>query len=208
MKMIPCDYLAGNYDPSIFNTSSVAGNDTNYSKSSMLSEEPSNHHVEKMYGFVCITLAAIGMTAHGNVNTYLYSKKYKVGCILFWQAIAGFLASHSILVILSLTNRHTYYVFPTGCWCITFSVLYGLSSLFGYIFANYAYPYLSISELAVANTFITVILYVVQRTILSSFHSGNANAMEVTGIVIILICILSSCLGRCNSNGTHEQKKA
>ena len=197
LKMIPCDYLDGDYDPSIFNTSSTMGNDTDYSTTSMTPTENHHRRMTTIYGYMCIAMAAIGMTIHGNVNKYLYNHEYKVGCILFWQGIAGCLTSHSILVILSVTTHHSYYTYPTGCWCIIFSALFGLSSLFGYIFANFAYPYLSISELAVANTFITIILYVVQRTVLSAFHSGNANTVEVLGIVIILFCILSTCFSRC-----------
>ena len=195
LKMIPCDYLDGDYDPSTFNTSVTVGNDTDYTTIG-----PTDTHHSRMneiYGYICIAMAAIGMTIHGNINKYLYSHEYKVGCILFWQGIAGCLTSNSVLAILSVTTNHSYYTYPTGFWCIIFSALYGFSSLFGYIFANFAYPYLCISELAVANTVITIILYVVQRTVLSAFHSGNANTVEVLGIIIISFCILSTCLSRC-----------
>ena len=92
-----------------------------------------------------------------------------------------------ILLILYVLNNlimeEKYFDYNLGFICIVFTVIYIFISASATTLSYYSVYYAPVSSFAVSLVCTSVLLYVSQRTFLKTFYPGNANAVEVIGIM-------------------------
>ena len=142
-----------------------------------------NH--QKLVGYLLVVLGGLGHTVRSNLAKYLQAH-YSVCAVLFWVFLGDAIFSFSITVVWKLIKEESFMDVSLGTYCILFTCTYLLFSLSGTCFSYLSVNYVQVSSYAFSLVSITVLLYVSQRTFLKSFYPGNANVMEVFGVVICL----------------------
>ena len=136
-------------------------------------------------GYIFIVIAAISITIDGNIVKSLV-EQYPSPVVLFWVILfEGFVSFIINLIWISL-NGDASYTFPSGNYCVLFTLFFIIFSCISNTLGYYAYKQLHVSTIALTMVIITIFLYVSQRTFLSDFHSGHGNTMELFGVGVII----------------------
>ena len=179
--MIPCDYLDSLRYPNHTNTIVYLVNETNQG----VDHKTSVQKETLFFGCGLILIAALASTFYGNFIK-LVTTQYAALSAMFWitlsQGILSFLIS---LVWLSFTGE-SFLFLPSGRYCRMFTILVIVSIASAKCFVYASYKYIPISTVALGNAFVSVVLYICQRTFLSAFHPGHANLPEVFGLITVL----------------------
>ena len=142
-------------------------------------ESRSKEYVQTVVGYVLCVAAAVTSTAYIQVirrkltdlNIFVYN---------FWACLFGISSSFCIMAA-----TETPY-FPTIAICILFLLIHMFTAGSHAIFAYRAYQLLDPLVASLVNTLQIGAAFVLQYTVLYGLYPGNANALEVTGAVLIL----------------------
>ena len=169
-----------------YDNETFVGNYTSHMSASktVLSANAQLHRT--IYGYILIIISSIFLTAEGNVIKHRL-ETCKAPVAIFWTSLFEGTACFLINLILTRFNNDVLYEIPTAKYCLlfycTFLITASLMSVVSYV----AYHLWDISSVAVSESFLSVMLYVSQRTVLKQFHPGHANMYEVVGILIIIV---------------------
>ena len=188
---IPCEYLDGlnlhknvtnqiNWNSFWFNTT------TNQTDSRLLEGSSWLTRHRNLVGYTIVATAAMTATIRTNLGKFLF-KEYHVSPVMFWVYLADTVAALTISLVWKTIMHESYFGYTLGTYCMLFTCLYVLSCAFGNYSAYYSVYYVPVSSLAVSYVCTTILLYISQRTFLKQFYPGNANALEVLGIVVAIL---------------------
>ena len=186
---IPCNHLDGTKFYDFINQTKVAFFNNLTAVNKQQHQTWFFRH-QTLIGYLLTTLAALGLTCRSNIAKFVL-KEYSTPAILVWVYLAGFFVSVLISVIWKLI-KHEPVIDPNmGSYCILFTCMCIVFSAIVNCVSYYSVRYIHVSSVALTFVCTTVLLYISQITFLKSFHPGNANIVEVSGIVI---CILGMVL--------------
>ena len=180
----PCDYIDSNYSITLNVTNSNLGN------ASTIIKHPDYMVNPTVLGYTLLICSALASSVGDNVIRWLYSD-YPVFCVVLWLAIIQALITVIILAGLAIFQPLNL-SFPSGHACLGFTIAFIISMSFTHILFNVNYFFFPVSKTAVLCSCRLVGLYTIQRTLLKKFHPGNANVMEVCGIICIFVSTIAS----------------
>ena len=185
VKIPPCDYLDNNYS-FIFHTneSSYPRNPSKFSLNSILGIN------SLLLGYLMVTCATISLTVADNL-TFSLLQTYPFWSLILWNGVIQFGITGTILAGLGLSNTSNL-SFPTGCACLGFTVVFIIAMTTSHLMNFVPLVYLPVSTGGMVFPIATIGLYIIQRTALKIFHPGNANMMEVFGIICVVVASLAS----------------
>ena len=180
----PCEYIDNNY--SIVANYSSSNNITITIKSVESNLNP------LLLGYILIVCSGICTSVADNIAKSLYAK-YSIFCVFLWTGLIQALVTAAILTGMAIVVPSSLSL-PSGPACLKFSIFFFFCLTTAHILLNVAFLYIPVSKAAIISALSTIGLYVVQRTLLKMFNPGNANAIEVLGIVLILFASVASPL--------------
>ena len=181
----PCEFIDSNYSVTMNNvTNSGFRNISSVRKYSDHAINPT------VLGYTLLVCAALCSSISDNTIRWLYSS-YSIFNVFLWMALIQALYTVIILVVLAIVQAPDL-SFPRGHACLGFTVAFIISMSFTHIMFNVNYLFFPVSKAQVLCSARLVGLYVVQRTLLKAFHPGNANIMEVCGVVCIIASTVAS----------------
>ena len=189
LSVTPCMHLdsrtvsVGQSNTSLTNmTSDTSDNSTT---DSVHTVPNSTFDYNTLIGYILVIAAGIGSTAAGNCVKKLV-EDYPIPSIIFWLSMLETVLFMIINLALTRISGSPFYSFPNGKYCIVFTGLFVVTAAVAHLLSYFVYSYLYISTIAVASVYISIVLYISQRTYLKAFHPGHANITEVFGITIVI----------------------
>ena len=184
---IPCDYLGGRVNSftnrNYHRTNTSGSNSSNLGASKdVVADSLGNTYI---IGLVLVVVSAVACTFSGNVVKILIAE-YPTSPVIFWVGLMEGFISFTLNLLRSIVKEEHSYSFPSGSYCLFFLFLFILASALANTLSYVVYRYMYVSTVAVSHVFVCLILYVSQRTYLSTFYPGYANLSEMFGIAIVL----------------------
>ena len=191
MADTPCEYI-DKYIDSNYSVNSLSANSSFFANSSNSTKLSDGGSKSLLMGYIFIVIATVSSTIADNISKSLYSN-YSVFCVLLWVGLIQLLLTLFVLAGLGYFQPSSL-LFPDGHACLGFTIGFIITMTMDHLMLNITFVYFTVSMVALVMVFTTIGLYVVQRTLLKKFHSGNANSMEVLGIICILVTPIISTL--------------
>ena len=140
---------------------------------------------QTIFGYSLLIISALAFTLKNNLAKYLY-KKYDVSTVVFWLCLANTFIALLISVVWKLIMNEAFFDFKFGIFSLSFTCLYIVMTALGSTLCYYSVKYSTVSKLAVALVYATLLLYISLKV----FHPGNTNAVEVIGLIIAIFGIM------------------
>lgn len=137
-----------------------------------------NSRHSQLYGYILVTVSALAETVNSNLAQNLMDD-YPVASLIFWASAIQTGLSLVLTFCLQPFPGFGGWSFPTSKYCFIFTFMYTVFVSIMDVTDYYAYNFLPVSQVAIMQAWITIVLYICQRTIL--FNEGNANILEIIG---------------------------
>ena len=181
IRMSPCDYIDNNYSLIVHRNDSVLG-EMSYSSSLGFNS--------LLLGYLMVMFGTVSLVVADNFSRSLL-QTYSALCLIFWNAVIQVVITGVILAGLALAYDSNL-SFPSGHACLAFTIVFIMAMTASHLMNMFPLVYFPVSVGGMIFPLATIGLYVIQRTVLKMFHPGNANVMEVFGIICIVIASLAS----------------
>ena len=172
-------------------------NNTNYSKTVMTTFNDATPISVKyqLIGYTMILITGISVAGYSNlIKSLLSEHPFTVPNFLF--GLFGSVVSFFINFVQKQITMQPLYHVSDGGICVLFLCTFTVGTLTGNLFEALALKYIHVSEIAISGSVLTVLYYIIQRTLLSEFHPGHANTIEIIGIVIIIVSNIVNTVNR------------
>lgn len=140
-----------------------------------------NSKHSQIYGYALVAVSAISETLNGNFAQSLM-ETYPVAALIYWASVIQ--GSLSFMLTFSCYKFPGYggWSIPLSHYCLLLTLLYISMVSVMDVTDYYAYDFLPVSQVAIMQAWITILLYACQRFFM--FNSGNENILEIIGALM------------------------
>ena len=193
INMSPCRYINYNENMSgLMNYANASSNTTVTMVTDAVDDIFPDGWLTKhsqLLGYAVLIIAALEYTGHGVLSRSLL-KNYKVPVVIFWVSLLELILSFIISLVWQSLRREAFFMVPAGSYCVLFMCMYIIFMTLSNFVIYYVHGYFKSYPYSVACLPTIVLLYLIQRTALKWFQPGNANLVEIVGVVLILFGIV------------------
>ena len=136
-------------------------------------------------GYTLAILGVIIVCISDNLSQSLY-KKYSIFCVLLSVSLLQCIITLLIVVVLLVFQSEILH-FPSGTACFSLAIAFMCFMTAGHFLFKVSFLYFMVSQSAAVNGLTIIGLYIIQRTVFKELNPGNANVMEIIGVVIVTL---------------------
>ena len=180
LQQAPCQNIENNY----YNIAKEMDTHMNQSSSKLEGNYDGFYVNPSILGYTYLFIASLACCLGNNMIRSLINT-YSIYCYLFWGGLiqAGF--TGAILIFIEAI-KSTELRFSKEPVCFGFTIVFIIAMTTSHMLQNFTFKYLPVSTVAMGSLVSTLLLYIIQRTLLKDYQPGHRNLIEISGIVCII----------------------